>query len=175
LPHPDKSVENNQTCLRVLETSCAKEITMFSMTFGCRREGVKYTERPAVYAVVRGEYGSVAVVRGAAGYIGLPGGGCLSGETPEETLVREVREELARSIRLVRRIGEATQFFYAPDEDQYYQMLGMFFLAEFPDQPNGRGEHELFWLPLTEAADAFFHESHAWAARAGLTSMPIPY
>ena len=43
--------------------------------------------------------------------------GSLPGETPEETLVREVREELARSVRLVTKIGEAAQVFYALDED----------------------------------------------------------
>jgi len=142
---------------------------MYALTFGSRQEGVKYTDRSAAYAVVGGEKSTVAAVRGAAGFVGLPGGGSLPGETPEETLVREVREELDRSVRLVRRIGEATQFFYAPDEDQYYQMLAVFFLAEFPDEPTGQGEHDLFWLPLAEAAGAFFHETHAWAARQGLT------
>lgn len=82
--------------------------------------------------------------------------------------MREVREELARSVWLVDKIGEATQFFYVADEDRYYKMRGVFFLAEFPDEPNGRGEHELFWLPLEKAAEAFFHESHAWASRQGL-------
>ncbi len=100
--------------------------------------------------------------------IGLPGGGSLPGEIPEETLVREVREELARSVRLVSKIGEATQFFYAADENCYYKMLGVFFRAEFPDEPSGQGEHDLFWLPLAEATRTFFHESHAWAARQGL-------
>ena len=100
--------------------------------------------------------------------IGLPGGGSLPGESPEETLVREVREELARSVRLVSKIGEATQFFYAVDDDCYYKMVGVFFLAEFPDEPSGQGEHDLFWLPLAEAAGAFFHECHAWAAHQGL-------
>lgn len=47
-------------------------------------------------------------------------------------------------------------------------MLGVFFLAEFPDKPDGQGEHELFWLPLAEAAGTFFHECHAWAAHQGL-------
>jgi hypothetical protein len=68
----------------------------------------------------------------------------------------------------MRRIGEATQFFFAAADDCYYKMLGVFFLAEFPDEPSGKGEHELIWLPLAEAAEAFFHESHAWAARQGL-------
>ena len=139
-----------------------------TVTFGSPLEGVQYTERPAAYAVVGGENGTVAAVQGTTGMIGLPGGGSLPGESPEETLVREVREELARNVRLVRRIGQATQFFYAADEDCYYKMLGVFFLAEFPDEPNGKGEHELFWLPLPEAAGAFFHKSHAWATRQGL-------
>jgi ubiquinone/menaquinone biosynthesis C-methylase UbiE/8-oxo-dGTP pyrophosphatase MutT (NUDIX family) len=138
------------------------------MIFGVRREGVAYTERPAAYAVIRGENGTVAAVRGASGMMFLPGGGSLPDETPEETLVREVREELARSVRLVDKIGEATQFFYAANDGRHYQMLGVFFLAEFPDEPSGQGEHDLFWLPLEEAAGAFFHESHAWAARQGL-------
>jgi hypothetical protein len=68
----------------------------------------------------------------------------------------------------VRKIGEATQFFYVADEDCHYKMLGVFFLAEFPDEPSGEGEHELFWLPLADAARSFFHSSHAWAAYQGL-------
>ena len=79
-----------------------------------------------------------------------------------------MREELARSVRLLRRIGDARQFFFAADDNSFYKMLGAVFLAEFPDEPSGKGEHELLWLPLREAAGAFFHESHAWAAREGL-------
>jgi ubiquinone/menaquinone biosynthesis C-methylase UbiE/8-oxo-dGTP pyrophosphatase MutT (NUDIX family) len=147
-----------------------------STIFGSRLEGARYTDRPAAYAVVGGEYGTVAAVRGASGTIFLPGGGSLPGETPEETLVREVREELDRSVRLIRRIGEAKQFFHAADEDCHYEMLAVFFLAEFPDEPSGQGEHELFWLPLADAAGAFFHESHALAAEQGLrTSAEGPH
>jgi hypothetical protein len=47
-------------------------------------------------------------------------------------------------------------------------MLAVFFLAEFPDDPTGQGEHDLFWLPLAEADKAFFHQSHSWAVRQGL-------
>lgn len=54
------------------------------------------------------------------------------------------------------------------DEDCHYNMLGVFFLTEFADEPNGQGEHELLWLPLAEAAEAFFHECPAWAASQGL-------
>jgi 8-oxo-dGTP pyrophosphatase MutT (NUDIX family) len=138
------------------------------MTFGARLEGVEYTERPAAYAVVAGENGTVAAVRGPAGGRFFPGGGSQPGETSQETLVREVREELARNVRLVSKIGEAIQFFFAASDDRHYKMLAVFFLAEFPDEPSGLGEHELLWLPLAEAVRAFFHECHAWAAGQGL-------
>jgi putative acetyltransferase len=137
-------------------------------TFGPRLEGVPYADRPAAYAVVAGANETVAAVKGPSGRIGLPGGGSLPGETAEETVQREVREELARSVRLIRTIGAATQYFYAADDGRHYQMTAVFFLAEFPDEPTGRGEHDLFWLPLVEADKAFFHQSHAWAVRRGL-------
>jgi 8-oxo-dGTP pyrophosphatase MutT (NUDIX family) len=136
--------------------------------FGRCLEGASYTDRPAAYAVVAGENGTVAAVRGASAMIGLPGGGSLPGETPEATVMREVREELARGVRLLRIIGTATQFFYAADDDRQYKMTAVFFLAEFPDEPTGRGEHEMFWLRLDDAEEAFFHLSHAWAVRRGL-------
>ncbi len=137
-------------------------------TFGPCLEGVPYADRPAAYAVVAGENGTVAAVKGTSGMVGLPGGGSLPGETAEETVRREVREELARSVRLIRTIGAATQYFYAVDDDCHYRMSAVFFLAEFPDDPTGQGEHDLFWLPLAEADKAFFHRSHAWAVRRGL-------
>jgi 8-oxo-dGTP diphosphatase len=84
--------------------------------FGVPLEGVAYTERPAAYAVVAGENVTVAAVKGTSGKFFLPGGGCLPGEAAEEAVRREVREELARSVRLIRPIGAATQYFYAADD-----------------------------------------------------------
>ena len=96
----------------------------------------------------------------------LPGGGSLAGEAPEDTIFREVEEELARSVRLMRRIGEATQYFYSTADHQHYEMRAVFFLAEFThDSGGGAGEHELFWLPAAEVGRECFHESHAWAVR----------
>jgi 8-oxo-dGTP pyrophosphatase MutT (NUDIX family) len=133
------------------------------MTFGIEREGIVYTERRAAYAVVLGEGGTVAVVRGASGRLFLPGGGSTPLEAPEGTLAREVREELARSVRLIRRLGEAIQYFHARSEGRDYRMAAAFFLAEFVGEPDGRGEHELLWPPVGVARGSFFHECHAWA------------
>ncbi len=137
-------------------------------TFGVRLEGVAYVDRPAAYAVVAGENGTFAAVRGTSGKFFLPGGDCLPGEAAEETVRREVGEELGRSVRLVRPIGAATQYFYAADDDRHYRMSTVFFLAEFTDGPAEKGEHDLCWLSTDEAEAALLHESHAWAVRRGL-------
>jgi 8-oxo-dGTP pyrophosphatase MutT (NUDIX family) len=124
-----------------------------------------YTERRAAYGVILGENGTVAVVRGPSGRFWLPGGGSLPGESAEETLVREVREELGRGVRQIHRIGEATQFFYAATDDRHYQMAATFLRADFAEELNTGAEHELCWLPLAQADTAFFHECHDWAVK----------
>ena len=133
--------------------------------FGRVIEGVEYAARPAAYAVVRGAGGRVAVVRTAGGCF-LPGGGSLAGETPEETVRREVREELAREVRIVGRVGRAVQYFRA--DGRHYRMEAVFFAAEFAGEAAGAGEHELLWLAPSESPGAFFHECHAWAIKPGV-------
>ena len=100
---------------------------------------------------------------GAHGRYFLPGGGSLPGETPDETILREMLEELARSVRIVSKIGEAVQYFSA--EGQQYRMEATFFAAEFTGEATGVGEHELFWLETEKIDAAFYHQCHAWACR----------
>jgi 8-oxo-dGTP pyrophosphatase MutT (NUDIX family) len=132
-------------------------------TFGVREPGTAYTERRAAYGVVFGAAETVAVVRGPSGRFWLPGGGSLPGESAEDTLPREVREELGRGVRLTHRLGEATQFFHAASEDRHYRMQAVFFRADFAGRSSTGGEHELCWHPLDQAGAAFDHECHGWA------------
>jgi 8-oxo-dGTP pyrophosphatase MutT (NUDIX family) len=131
--------------------------------FGAPEAGMVYTERPTAYAVVLGAASTVAVVRGPSGRYWLPGGGCLPGEPAEETVAREFREEFARGVRLLRRIGEATQFFYAADDGRHYRMRAVLFLADLTEALNTEAEHELCWLPLQQTRAVFFHQCHVWA------------
>jgi 8-oxo-dGTP pyrophosphatase MutT (NUDIX family) len=132
--------------------------------FGLPQRNGFYTDRRAAYVVVIHD-GMVAMVRPQEKCF-LPGGGSLPGEAPEDTVVREVREEVRRGVRLIRRIGEAVQYFYSSTDDQHYRMTAVFFAGEFMDDPcGGRGEHELEWLPVTETEEACFHACHAWAVR----------
>ena len=78
------------------------------------------------YAVVNNSDRHVAVVcanvRGRDEFW-LPGGGMYDGESPQQTIAREVREELGRHATPHHRIGQAIQFFYAGDENCWYKML----------------------------------------------------
>lgn len=140
-----------------------------ALTFGSPEPGVAYTERRAAYAVIATYEGTVAAVKGRDKWF-LPGGGSRPGEGPEDTVVREVREELAKDVRLVGKIGEATQYFYAATDGRHYKMRAVFFMAELMGETSGLAEHELSWLPVADVERAFFHQSHAWAARHGRSS-----
>ena len=133
------------------------------MEFGNQLEGIEYRERPAAYAVITNGDGKVAAVRGRRGNYFLPGGGSLPGEKPEQTIEREVREELARSVRLILKIGEAIQYFSVGESN--YRMTAVFYQAEFASEQDGDAEHELEWLDREAMEESFFHECHKWAVR----------
>src|ERR1700730_14020261 len=145
-----------------------------TLTFGSPEPNVRYTERRAAYVVIVTNDGKVAMVKGVGTVSGrpnyfLPGGGSLPDEAAEDTVTREVMEELILTVRLIRKLGEVTQYFYADSDDRHYKMQAVFFAGEFTDQACGarsvRGEHELYWLPVTKADEACFHACHAWAVR----------
>jgi 8-oxo-dGTP pyrophosphatase MutT (NUDIX family) len=132
--------------------------------FGAPERNVQYCERRAAYLVVIRD-AKVAMVGSGQKYF-LPGGGSMPDENPQETVVREVREELALGVRLLRSLGEATQYFYSVDDDRHYQMQAVFFAGEFTDAVDGgTGEHQLDWLSVREMDRSCFHECHAWAVR----------
>ena len=129
-------------------------------TFGSPAPGVDHTPRLAAYVVVHDDRGLVAAVRTSLGYF-LPGGGALADEAPEETVVREVREELAREVRMTGEAVEATQYFEVGGH--HFRMGATFLGAEFSGGRTGPSEHRLVWV-RPEHSDRFFHASHIWAA-----------
>ena len=136
-----------------------------ALIFGSPEPNVQYTERRAAYVVIVNDDRLVATVKSRQKHF-LPGGGSLPGEAPEDTIAREVREELARGVRLTRKIGEATQYFYSGADERHYVMRATFFAGAFTDEARGGArEHELQWLPVAEAERACFHACHAWAVR----------
>ena len=85
--------------------------------FGVRKPEQIYAPRPGAYAVISDAEGCVAVMRTPRGCY-LPGGGSEGGETSEETLVREVREECGFDVSVVRRLGTAVEYVHTVGHDR---------------------------------------------------------
>ena len=138
------------------------------LTFGDCEYGVNYTDRQAAYGVIfcDGLREKVAVVRNKRGKYFLPGGGAFAGESLEQTVLREISEEMGCKGRISCRIGEATQYFFAPSDNKHYKMEAVFFAVELLEEPQTgvlEDGEELCWLPITEAQEKLFHACHAWA------------
>jgi 8-oxo-dGTP diphosphatase len=131
--------------------------------FGERIPGNEYRPRPGAYAVIIDERGRLALFRKKDRYF-LPGGGIEPGETPEEALSREVREEIGWSVAIIRKIGKATQYVITKSENHcaiqatYYEARLLQRIGE-PEEPGD----ELLWLPQPEAIALLPRQSDAWA------------
>lgn len=135
--------------------------------FGEAPSDVECRDRYAAYAVIRNANSLVAVVQfrvGGRDHFWLPGGGMHDAESPEETIIREVKEELGRQVQVHRDLGQVIQFFYASDRKCWYRMTAHFLSAELRGEPDGSGEFDLHWVNAAERREEFFHACHVWAA-----------
>jgi len=130
--------------------------------FGERLPGVTYVVRPSAYCIIENRQGEIAAALTPSGLI-LPGGGIEAGETPEETIVRESREECGLVVRPAGEVARATQFIYSPSERTYYEKPSVFLRALLEGETAAVEEdHELLWLRPEAAAPRMYHESHGW-------------
>ena len=133
--------------------------------FGTRAAGVSYRYRPSAYALVRNPRGDFAVARTPVACF-LPGGGIDAGETPEQTVEREAREECGLVLRPLSRIGQAIEICYSIADDAHYEKDSVFIEAEVTGNVTAtESDHELLWLIADDAITALSHCSHRWAVQ----------
>lgn len=136
--------------------------------FGTRVAGAVYVVRPGAYAIMRDEAGLVAVVDTPLGRF-LPGGGIDEGESVEEAVVREVREECGLDVRARGIVTRAVELLYAAGEATYFEKRCVFVAIdrsigqEAGVAGSGEADHELRWVKLDEAARTLAHASQRWA------------
>jgi mutator protein MutT len=92
--------------------------------------------------------------RGGQTYFVFPGGGVEDGETPEEAVVREIREELGLEIQVDRPIVEIIyrlrkQYFYLVKilGGTFGTGIGPEMIGEYPAD---RGTYQAVWMPIPE-------------------------
>ncbi|MBP6822757.1 MAG: NUDIX domain-containing protein [Acidobacteria bacterium] len=128
--------------------------------FGSFNTEVEYRRRPGVYAVIFDERGRFASAKGLKAFF-LPGGGIEDGESPEEALTREVREECAREVEIGSFLGSAVQYYSEKDGSIHWEFYCSYFAAQFGVPLDNEPEHELLWLELSED-DKLAFDVHRW-------------
>jgi len=134
--------------------------------FGLPPEGMPARVRPSAYALIRNDRGEFAAVRTTEGTY-LPGGGMDTGETPEQTVVRETLEECGLAVRVGSRTTVAVQFAWSEAEQTYFEKRSTFLDATVlgPNTSLLEPDHELLWLDADRACELLTHESHSWVVR----------
>lgn len=133
--------------------------------FGHRREGLEYKPRAGAYGILeRG--GLIACARiGFSNYTyDLPGGAIDPGETPEQALVREFREETGLGVSVGAKVTEI-QHYFLHDDGTPYNNTCLFYEVVEEGAFGGKVEadHELVWLNPLQVIVNLKNEGYAWA------------
>jgi 8-oxo-dGTP pyrophosphatase MutT (NUDIX family) len=133
-------------------------------------------ERSAGGVVVRGDEVIVIVPtrRGAQGQrvLALPKGHVDPGETPDQTALREVREETGVDARLVEKLGEV-RYFYQREGKRIFKRVTFYlfsYLAGSLDDHDDEVE-EARWMPLPAAIEALSYDGEREMAERALSAI----
>ena len=94
----------------------------------------------------------------------LPGGGANPGESWEDTVRREVVEEMGWSLRKAERIAESVEYLQPSGDRIGTRIEATFVRAELGERVAEpiETDHHLDWLDPRDAAEILTHRSHAW-------------
>jgi 8-oxo-dGTP pyrophosphatase MutT (NUDIX family) len=101
--------------------------------------------------------------------LALPKGHVDPGEVPEQTAVREVREEAGVESEVVEHLGDV-RYWYTRDGMRIAKVVRFFLLAHVSGEPAGDAFEvaEARWMPLEEAARRLSYDGERSMARKAL-------
>ena len=152
--------------IKILEN---EENAMANPTFGEKRENVTYQPRYGVYAVIPNpEKKQIVLVQAPNGAWFLPGGEIEAGEDHQETLKRELIEELGFTAEIGTYYGQADEYFYSRHRDTYYYNPAYLYEAiSFQEvQKPLEDFNHIAWFPIDEAIEKLKRGSHKWGIEA---------
>ncbi len=133
----------------------------------------KLSWRPSAYGIVVRE-GKILVSKQFGNKYDLPGGGIELGETPEQAVIREVKEETGLDVTKPWFVTAVTNFFVWPTADaptEFYQSILMYYTCDFVGgelSVEGFDEHEkqyaelAEWHPLSKLDQLRVASSYDW-------------
>lgn len=133
-------------------------------------------ERSAGGVVVRGEQTIVIVPtrRGAQGQrvLALPKGHVDPGETPDQTALREVREETGVDAELVEKLGDV-RYFYQREGKRIFKRVTFYLFAYRAGSLDDHDDEveEARWMPLREAAEELSYDGEREMAERALSAI----
>jgi 8-oxo-dGTP pyrophosphatase MutT (NUDIX family) len=133
-------------------------------------------ERSAGGVVLRGDEVIVIVPtrRGAQGQrvLALPKGHVDPGETPDQTALREVREETGVEAELVQKLGDV-RYFYQRGGKRIFKRVTFYLFAYRDGSLDDHDDEveEARWMPLAEAVEALSYDGEREIAERALSAI----
>lgn len=129
-------------------------------TFGLKNEKINYAIRDGAYLLTVNDDCLFPVIKNADGCF-LIGGGIEDKEEPEETLIREVKEEIGYHIGSIQPICDNISYYELMEQD--WCSHNYFFYSELLDEfTSSEDENILLWLTLEEALSLLTLEHQRW-------------
>ncbi len=158
--------------MKVVKVLKGKAVVLMEPIFGKKEVGKNYQDRFGVYVIIsRNNAKEVILVQAPNGAYFLPGGEIENKETHQETIDREMLEEVGFQVTVGNYLGEATEYFYSSHRDTYFKNPGYFYVVDQwvkvaapTETTNG-----LSWVTPDEAMLLLKRGSHRWALQKWMT------
>jgi len=99
---------------------------------------------------------------GVRDYYELPGGGVQSGETPEEAIVRELKEEIGYEVSVVTEIGTVSDYYnliHRHNVNHFFMVRVGKYVGQKLEPREQAMIEKIEWLPLAEAVARYENTS----------------